>query len=138
VRNMSAIALGLLVTAFGLYGAPAVTPLAIPAAFDTIGGTTNALALIVMLMTTQVFTAFGGWVTARIVTDHRVGHAIFMAMLGLVAAVLVGAIRWGAAPLWYYAVSWTLMPFAAALGAAAWERTLRRSSSAAERRIATS
>lgn len=126
MRNMSALALGLLVMGLGLFGAAAVTPLAFPAAFTTQGATTNVVALWVMLSITEVFTMFAGWVTARIVTDHRKGHALLMAALGLTAAVGVGAVRWHAAPSWYYVLSWVLIPFAAALGSAAWERSLRR------------
>lgn len=128
MRNISALALGLLVMGLGLFGAAAVTPLAFPAAFSGQGYTTNVMALCVMLAITEVFTMFAGWATARIVTDHRKGHALLMAALGLTAAVGVGAVRWAAAPTWYYIASWVLIPLAAAIGSAAWERSLRRNS----------
>ncbi len=137
MRNMSALALGLLIMGLGLYAAAAVTPFAYPGAFDAQGATSNIVALFVMLTVTEVSTLFAGWVTARLVTDHRPGHAILMAAVGLTSAVTVGAVRWSAAPPWYYVVSWTLMPFAAALGAKAWERSLRRRGQAVARRIAT-
>jgi hypothetical protein len=137
MRNVSALALGLLFVGLGVYGAAAATPHAFPAAFDSDGATTNFLALFVMLTITEVTTLFAGWVTARIVTDHRAGHAILMATVGLTSAVLVGAVRWGAAPSWYYITSWMLMPAAAALGAKAWERSLRRKAGDVTRRIAT-
>jgi hypothetical protein len=126
MRNVSAMALGLLVMGLGIYGAAAVAPLAFPAAFDARGYTTDTLALIVMLAITEIFTMFGGWLTARVVTDHRPGHALMMAILGLSVAVFVGAVRWSAAPAWYYLVSWTLIPVFGALGALAWQRSLRR------------
>ena len=129
MRNLAALALGLLVMGLGIYGAAAVAPLAFPAAFDARGYTTNTLALIVMLAITEIFTMFAGWVTARLVSDHRPGHALMMAIVGLAIAVFVGAVRWSAAPTWYYFVSWTLMPVAGALGAFAWERSLRRNGS---------
>ena len=135
MRNLSALAIGLLVMGLGLYGAAAVTPLAYPAAFDGSGATGNAVALFVMLSITEVATLFAGWLTARLVSDHRPGHAILMASLGLASAVLVGAIRWGVAPSWYYIASWMLMPVMALLGARAWERTERRSRDAATRRL---
>jgi hypothetical protein len=131
VRNLSALALGLLVLGLGLYGAAAVAPLAFPAAFNTQGGTRDLLALVVMLAITEVFAAFAGWVTARLVTDHRTGHALLMGTMGLALAVFIGAVRWAAAPPWYFILSWCLLPLAAALGAAAWERSLRRQSRAA-------
>jgi 3-methyladenine DNA glycosylase Mpg len=128
MRSFAALLLGLLFTGAGLYGGAVITPLAYPAAFTAQGHTSNTVALFVMLGIAAVFTAFGGWVTARLVSDHRRGHAILMSAVGLVAAVLVGAVRWAAAPSWYYATLWMMMPFAAALGASAWERSLRRSS----------
>ena len=138
MRNMSALALGLLIMGLGVYGAAAVTPLAYPAAFGANGATANVVALFVMLSVTEVSTLFAGWVTARLVTDHRPGHAILMSSVGLTSAITVGAIRWNAAPSWYYVASWVLMPFAAALGARAWERSLRRKGQALSQRIATS
>ena len=91
-----------------------------------------------MLSISEVATLFAGWVTARIVSDHRAGHAILMATLGLASAMLVGAIRWGAAPSWYYITSWVLMPFMALIGARAWERSLRRRNREAAPRVAVS
>lgn len=137
MRNISALALGLLCIGLGLYAAAAVTPMAYPAAFDADGATRNAVALCVMLTITAVTAAFGGWVTARIVSDHRIGHALMTATLSLVAAVLMGAVRWAAAPSWYWVGSWMLIPAAAAVGAAAWERTLRRKHRDVSRRVAT-
>ncbi|MBC7843627.1 MAG: hypothetical protein H7099_15005 [Gemmatimonadaceae bacterium] len=136
MRNMSALALGLLIMGLGVYGAAAVTPYAFPGAFDAQGATANVVALFVMLTVTEVTTLFAGWVTARLVTDHRAGHAILMAAVGLTSAITVGAVRWSAAPSWYYITSWMLMPCAAALGAKAWERALRRKGQAVTRRIA--
>jgi hypothetical protein len=138
MRNVSALSLGLFIMGLGLYGAAAVTPFAYPAAFDGDGATTSAVALFVMLSISEVATLFAGWVTARLVSDHRAGHAILMATLGLATAVLVGAIRWGAAPSWYYITSWVLMPFMALLGARAWERSLRRRGREAAPRVAAS
>ena len=138
MRNLSALALGLLIVGLGLYGAAAATPIAYPAAFDGDGATTNALALFVMLSITEVSTLFAGWVTARLVSDHRAGHAILMATVGLATAVLVGAIRWSAAPSWYYVTSWILMPVMALIGARAWERSLRRRGRDATARVAAS
>lgn len=126
MRNLAAVGLGLLIMGLGVYGAAAVTPLAFPGAFDSTGATSNSVALFVMLSITVVFTMFGGWVTARIVFDHRKGHALLAATLSLSAAVFVGAVRWAAAPSWYYVVCWVAIPVAAAVGAAAWERSLRR------------
>ena len=136
MRNLAAIALGLLLTGLGIFSAAAVTPLAFPAAFTSQGHTTNALALVVMLAITEITTMFAGWISARLAPDHRLGHAIMMAVLGLAAAIFVGAIRWAAAPAWYYVLSWGLLPVAAALGAAAWERSLRRRSIAVTRHAA--
>ncbi len=126
MRNVAAMALGLLVMGLGIYGAAAAAPLAFPGAFDVRGYTTNTLALIVMLAITEIFTMFAGWLTARLVTDHLPGHALMMAIVGLSVAVFVGAVRWSAAPAWYYLVSWTLIPVFGAFGAFAWERSLRR------------
>lgn len=126
MRNLSAMALGLMVMGLGLFGAAAATPVAFPAAFNAQGHTTFPVALFVMVTITIVSTMFAGWLTARIATDHRVGHALMMASLGLGSAVFVGAIRWAAAPAWYYVVTWALIPPVAAFGALAWERTLRR------------
>lgn len=136
MRNLAAIALGLLFTGLGLYGAAAVTPAVFPAAFTADGHTTNAAALALMLVITAVFTMFGGWVTARLAPDHLLGHALMMAVLGLAAAVFVGAVRWAAAPAWYYLASYALLPVAAAIGSAAWERSLRRRGIALARRAA--
>ena len=136
MRSLSAIALGLLVIGIGLYGAAAATPFAFPAAFDAAGRTTHVVALFVMLSITEVFATFAGWVTARLVADHRAGHAILMATIGLAIAIAVGAVRWDAAPSWYHITSWMLMPAVAALGAAAWERSLRRKSRELPQRIA--
>ena len=96
MRNIAALALGLLFIGLGLYAAAAVTPFAYSAAFDPAGATRNVVALFVMLTITAITSAFGGWITARLVSDHRVGHALMAATLGLVAAVLMGAVRWGA------------------------------------------
>ena len=137
MRSLSALALGLLFVGFGLYGAAAAAPLVFPAAFDADGRTTSAVALFVMLSITEVFTLFGGWVTARLVTDHRAGHAILMATIGLAVAVAVGAVRWDTAPSWYHVTAWVLMPAAAAIGAAAWERSLRRKSGDLAQRVIT-
>ncbi len=139
MRNLSALALGLLVLGLGLYGAAAASPFAFPEAFNAQGGTRDRLALVVMLAITGVFAAFAGWVTARVVTEHRKGHALLMGTMGLALAVSLGAVRWSAAPPWYFIVSWCLIPMAAALGAAAWERSLRRQSrAAASHRVAAS
>ena len=137
MRSLSALALGLLLVGRGLYGAAALTPFAYPAAFDADGRTTNVVALFVMLTITEVFSLFGGWLTARLVTDHRAGHAILMASIGLAIAVAVGAVRWDTAPSWYHVTTWVLMPVAAAIGAAAWERSLRRKSGDLSRRVIT-
>ncbi len=136
MRSLAALALGLLVVGLGILGGAAVTPLAIPAAFTVEGHTTNAMALFVMLVITTVFTMFGGWITARLSPDHRAGHAILMAVAGVAVAVLVGAIRWAAAPPWYYMATWAVMPVAAAVGAAAWERSLRRAGRTSAARVA--
>ena len=136
MRNIAALALGLLFIGLGLFAAAAVTPFAYSAAFDPAGATRNVVALFVMLTITAITSAFGGWITARLVSDHRVGHALMAATLGLVAAVLMGAVRWGAAPSWYWVTSWLVIPAAAAVGAAAWERTLRRSGRDVARRVA--
>jgi hypothetical protein len=128
MQSALAIALGLLFAGIGLYAAPAITPVAYPAAFTATGVTSNPVALVVMLSITTVFTAFGAWLTARAVTHHRVGHALFMAVIALASAMFVGAVRWAAAPAWYYVTSWILLPCAALIGTAAWERTLRRHS----------
>ena len=136
MRNITALALGLLFIGLGLYAAAAVTPFAYSAAFDLDGATRNVVALFVMLTITAITSAFGGWITARLVSDHRVGHALMAATLGLVAAVLMGAVRWGAAPSWYWVTSWLVIPAAAAVGAAAWERTLRRNGRDVARRVA--
>ncbi len=138
MRNASALALGLLIMGLGLYGAAAITPFAYPAAFDGDGATMNPVALFVLLSITEVTTLFAGWITARLVSDHRAGHAILMATIGLASAVLVGAIRWGAAPSWYYITSWMLIPVMALIGARAWERSLRRRGRDAAPRVATS
>ncbi len=139
MRNLAALALGLLVMGLGIYGAAAVAPMAFPAAFDVRGSTTNTLALIVMLAITEVFTMFAGWVTARRVTDHRPGHAVMMSIVGLAVAVFVGAVRWSSAPAWFYLASWALIPVSGAIGAYAWERSLRRKGGrAAAARVATS
>ena len=138
MRGVSALAAGLLFVGLGVYGAAAAVPLAYPNAFDSDGRTSNLVALFVMLTITEVSALFGGWITARLASDHRIGHAILMATVGLAFAIAVGAVRWSAAPSWFYIVSWMLMPGAAALGAAAWERTLRRTGRHAARRIATS
>ena len=137
MRNLSSLALGLLVMGLGLYGAAAVTPLAYPAAFNAQGVTSNVVALFVMLSITGVFTMFAGWVTARLVPDHRLGHVLLMAVVGLAIAIFVGAVRWITVPLWYHVVSWTLLPVAAAIGAAAWERSLRRKGQRVVPRVAT-
>jgi hypothetical protein len=137
MRNVSALALGLLVMGLGLYGAAVVTPLAYPAAFDADGATANAVAAFVMLSIAEVFTLFAGWITARLAPDHRMGHALLMATAGLAIAIFVGAVRWSAAPSWYYVATWVLIPFAAALGAAAWERSLRMKGRNAPRRVVT-
>lgn len=137
MRNMSALALGLLIMGLGLYGAAAATPGVFPGAFDAQGGTTNAMALTVMLTITLVSTMFAGFVAARIASDHRPGHAIMMSVLGLTSAVFMGAIRWATAPSWYFIVSWVLIPPAAALGAFAWERSLKRKGRDVARRVAT-
>lgn len=136
MRNLAAIALGLLFTGLGNFGAAAATPMAFPAAYTAQGHTTNSVALFVMLSITLVFAVFGGWVTARIAPDHRMGHALTMAVLGLAAAVFIGAVRWAAAPAWYYVVSWALLPVAAGIGVAAWERTLRRKGTGMARTVA--
>jgi hypothetical protein len=136
MRSLAALALGLLVVGLGIFGAAVVTPLALPGAFTSDGHTTNAMALVVMFVITTVFTTFGGWITARLSPDHRAGHAIMMAVTGMAVAVLVGAIRWAAAPPWYYAASWAVLPVAAAVGAAAWERSLRRARRTSEARVA--
>ena len=136
MRNITALALGLLFIGLGLYAAAAVTPFAYPAAFDQGGATRSIVALFVMLTITAITSAFGGWITARLVSDHRVGHALMAATLGLVAAVLMGSVRWGAAPSWYWVTSWIVIPAAAAVGAAAWERTLRRNGRDVARRVA--
>jgi hypothetical protein len=136
MRSLSSIALGLLFMGLGLYAAAAVTPIAYPAAFTTLGYTTNPVALTVMLSITLVTTAFGGWITARLAEDHHLGHALMTATIGLVSAVLMGAIRWAAAPAWYHVSSWILIPAAAAIGAMAWERTMRRRAPASARRVA--
>lgn len=136
MRNLAAIMLGLLFTGLGLYGAAAVTPVVFPAAFTADGHTTSAAALTMMLAITGVFTMFGGWVTARLAPDHLLGHALTMAVLGLAVAVFVGAVRWAAAPAWYYLASYAMLPAAAGIGCAAWERSLRRRSIALERRAA--
>lgn len=137
MRSLSAICLGLLFMGLGLYAAAAVTPGAYPAAFDAQGHTTNIVALFVMLSITLVTTAFAGWITARLAEDHLMGHALMMGTLGLATAVFLGAIRWAAAPAWYWGTSWALIPLAAALGANAWERTLRRKRPASVRRAVT-
>ncbi len=137
MRSLSSIGLGLLFMGLGLYAAAAVTPGAFPDAFDAQGRTTHSVALFVMLSVTLVTTAFAGWITARLAEDHLKGHALMMATIGLACAVFMGAIRWAAAPTWYWGTSWALIPVAAAIGAAAWERTLRRQRPAAARRIAT-
>ena len=137
MRGVSALAAGLLFIGLGVYGAAAATPLAFPGAFDGDGGTSNFVALFVMLTITEVSAMFGGWVTARLAPDHRIGHAILMATVGLAFAIAVGAVRWVEAPSWFYVTTWTLMPCAAALGAAAWERLRRRKGRDAARRIAT-
>lgn len=126
MRSLAALALGLLVVGLGILGAAAVTPLAILAAFTVDGHTTNTVALFIMFSITTVFTMFGGWITARLSPDHRAGHAILMSVTGVAVAVLVGAIRWAAAPPWFYVASWAVLPVAAAVGAAAWERSRRR------------
>jgi hypothetical protein len=136
MRNLTAIALGLLIMGLGLYSAAAVTPLAFPSAFSAQAHTSNPAALTVMLAITLVSTTFAGWICARLAPDHRLGHALMMGVLGLAAAVCAGAIRWAAAPAWYYFLSWGLIPVAAALGAAAWQRSLRRRSTALSRRAA--
>jgi hypothetical protein len=136
MRNVSALALGLLIMGLGLYGAAAVTPLAYPAAFDAQGATSNAVAAFVMLSISVVFTMFAGWVTARLAPDHRLGHALLMAASGLAIAIFVGAVRWGAAPSWYYVATWALIPVAAALGAACLPFMRIERSHAAARRIA--
>ena len=137
MRSLSAIGLGLLIMGLGLFAAAAITPGAFPGAFDTLGHTTNAVALFVMLSITLVTTAFAGWITARFSEDHRMGHALMMATLGLATTVFMGAIRWAAAPPWYWGTSWALIPLAAAIGASAWQRTLRRKGPASARRVAT-
>jgi hypothetical protein len=136
MRGLFAIALGLLFMGLGLYAAAAVTPIAFPGAYDAQGGTTNVVALFVMLSVTLVATAFAGWITARLADDHLMGHAVMMGTLGLASAVFMGAIRWAAAPPWYWATSWILIPVASAIGAAAWRRTLRRTQPASARRVA--
>ena len=136
MRSLTALALGLLITGLGLYAAPAVTPLAFPGAFDSTGATSHVVALFVMLSITEVFTMFGGWVTARLVADHRAGHAILMGTSALAIAIAVGAVRWSTAPSWYFIACWMLMPVSAAIGAAAWERSLRRRGATVPQRAA--
>jgi MFS-type transporter involved in bile tolerance (Atg22 family) len=137
MRSLTAIALGLLFVGIGIFAAAAVTPAAFPSAFSAEGATTNAVALVVMLAITEVFAMFGGWVTSRLVDDHRLGHAVMMSICGLAVAVFVGAVRWSAAPAWYYVASWGLIPCAGALGAAAWERSMRRRKGGVAHRAAT-
>lgn len=137
MRNVSAVALGLLLVGAGIYAASAVTPLAFPAAFTSAGATSNALALFVMLSITEVTMMFAAWVVARLVTDHQAGHAMLLATFALAIAVFVGAIRWASAPVWYHWTSWVLMPVFAMLGARAWENSQRRREQSASRRMAT-
>jgi hypothetical protein len=126
MQSAVALALGLLVIGVGLFGAAAATPFAFPSAFLNNGATTNPVALFVMLSITAVFTMFGSWMVARMVSDHRIGHGLMLSLAGVAVAMCTSAIRWGTAPYWYHVLSWALMPLCGYLGAAAWERTLRR------------
>ncbi len=126
MRNVSALALGLLFVGIGVFGASAGAPFVFPAAFDAQMRTASPPALFVMLVITEVCVMFGAWLVARIVTDHRVGHALMLAAAGIAVGVFTSAIRWSTAPAWYHVLSWVLMPVASYIGAKAWERTLRR------------
>jgi hypothetical protein len=136
MKGLSAIALGLLISGLGIYAAAVLTPLAVPLAFRADGSTGHVVALFIMLCITQVFALFAGWVTARCVDDHRVGHAALMATCALAVAICVGAIRWAAAPPWYYVTSWLLLVPVAMLGARSWERIVKRRANAAARNVA--
>jgi hypothetical protein len=128
MQSAAAMALGLLVIGVGLFGAAAATPFAFPSAFLDGGSTTNPVALFVMLCITSVFTTFAAWIVARMVPDHRTGHGLMLSVVGVAVAICASAIRWATAPYWYHVLSWALMPLCGYLGAAAWERTLRRTS----------
>jgi hypothetical protein len=136
MRSVSAIGLGLLLMGLGIYSAAVLPPLAVPQGFAPDGSTTHVVALFIMLSITEVFALFAGWVTARLVEDHRLGHAALMATCALAVAMAVGAIRWSAAPSWYYVTSWLLLIPAALLGARAWVRVVQRKASAAARSLA--
>jgi hypothetical protein len=130
MQSALALALGLLVVGLGLFGAAAATPFAFPAAFQDGGQTTNPAALFVMLSISCVFTIFAAWIVARLVPDHRTGHGLMLSAMGVSVAIGVSAVRWATAPYWYHILSWALMPLCGYIGAAAWERTLRRQSAA--------
>jgi hypothetical protein len=134
MQSALALALGLLVIGVGLFGAAAATPFAFPSAFSDGAMTTDPVALFVMLSITVVFTTFAAWIVARMVSDHRRGHGLVLAAIGVAVAICSSAIRWSTAPYWYHVISWALMPLCCYVGAAAWERTLRRTASTGRRR----
>jgi hypothetical protein len=136
MRSVLAMGLGLLLTGVGIVGAAVVTPLAVPQAFAPDGSTVHVVALAIMLAITEVFALFAGWVTARLASDHRIGHAALMATCALAIAIAVGAIRWSTAPAWYHVTSWVLLIPAAVLGARAWVRVVQRKASAGARSLA--
>jgi lysylphosphatidylglycerol synthetase-like protein (DUF2156 family) len=73
----------------------------VPAAFDANGSTTISWVLLVTLVYTVLFSALGGWVTARISRTWR--DVIILAGLQFVMTLAANVVLFERSLLWYYA-----------------------------------
>jgi hypothetical protein len=49
----------------------------------------------------NIYNVFGGWLTARLAPDHKIGHAIVLGALGTAANIAGGIVMWKLGAHWY-------------------------------------
>ena len=103
-RRILAIVVGFVVTGLLIVPTTKLVMWALPAAFDTQGGTHDTSILLLMHVYVALFATFGCWLAARLAPDHPLRHAMIVGALG----VLLNASNpniWTMYPLWSNVIS---------------------------------
>ena len=103
-RRILAIVVGFVVTGLLIVPTTKLVMWALPAAFDTSGGTHDTAILLLMHAYVALFATFGCWLAARLAPDHPLRHAMIVGVLG----VLLNASNpdiWTMYPLWSNVIS---------------------------------
>jgi ABC-type multidrug transport system fused ATPase/permease subunit len=115
-RSILAVVTGIVTIGVLAVGGDTVIRQILPGAFEANGFTANTGILVVMLFYSAIFSAVGGWLTARLSRRLDLRDIWILAGIQMVAGLGANAALYDQRLLWFYAAAFVLTPAAIIAG----------------------